>query len=336
MHYADPKYLAVMAFLTIAVGLFYLWAVRRRRKLMNRFAEKSLVESIAPTASLRRKIIKMIVVTTAISLMVFSLARPQWGFEWKETKFKGIDMLMAIDVSKSMIATDMKPNRLERVKFAVKDLVRKLNGDRVGLIAFAGTAFLQCPLTIDYNGFLLTLDDLSVNTIPRGGTSISSAIREAINLFKGQDNKYKTLILISDGDDLEGDPLKAAKEASEQGIKIYCVGVGTFEGSLIPAIDERGSGGWVADKSGNVVKTKLNEELLKNIAISTGGSYVRATQSDFGLTLLYDRSISKLEKRDIEGKMNKQYQERYQYFLALAILLLLAEPFISEKKRLAR
>ena len=318
------------------VGLFYVWALKRRRKLLNRFAEKSLVESIAPTVSVRRKVIKMIVLATALGLMVFSLARPQWGFEWKESKFRGIDLLIAIDVSKSMLANDVKPNRLERVKLAVKDLVKKLNGDRVGLVAFAGTAFLQCPLTIDYNGFLLTLDDLSVNTIPRGGTSISSAIREAINIFKGQDKKYKTLILITDGDDLEGDPQKAAKEAADEGIKIYCVGVGTSEGSLIPGVDERGSHGWVADKGGNVVKSQLNEELLKSIAISTGGSYVRATQSDSGLVLLYDRSISKLEKKDIEGKMNKQYHERFQYFLGIAMLLLMIEPFISEKKRRVR
>ena len=303
---------------------------------MNRFADKSLVGSIAPAAVFKRKIAKMIILTAAISLLVFSLARPQWGFEWKESKLKGLDILITMDVSKSMLATDVKPNRLERSKFAVKDLVKKLNGDRIGLIAFAGTAFLQCPLTIDYNGFLLTLDDLGVNTIPRGGTNIGSAIREAIGVLKGQDKKYKTLIIITDGDDLEGDPMKAAKEASDEGIKIYCVGVGTFEGALIPAVDERGSRGWVADKSGNVVKTTLNEELLKNIAISTGGSYVRATQSDFGLVLLYDKSISKLEKKDIEGKASKQYQERFQYFLGLAVLLLLIEPFIPEKKRLAR
>ena len=303
---------------------------------MDRFAEKSLVGSIAPTVSVERKIIKMAMLTAAIALMAFSLARPQWGFEWKETKLKGLDILVAIDVSKSMLATDVKPNRLERTKLGVKDLVKKLNGDRVGLIAFAGTAFLQCPLTIDYNGFLLTLDDLGVNTIPRGGTSIAGAIREAMNVFKGQEKKYKTLILITDGDDLEGDPMKAAKEASDEGIKIYCVGVGTFDGSLIPATDERGSGGWVADKSGNVVKTVLNEDLLKNIAISTGGSYVRATQSDFGLVLLYDKSISRLEKKDIEGKAARQYQERFQYFLGIAMLLLLIEPFISERKRLPR
>ena len=336
MHYANPRYIAILIFLTIIVALFYLWALRRRRKLLDRFAEKAMIESIAPTVSLRRKMTKMAIIIMALALMVFSLARPQWGFEWKETKFKGIDLLIAIDVSKSMLAMDVKPNRLERVKLAVKDLVRKLNGDRVGLIAFAGTAFLQCPLTIDYNGFLLTLDDISVNTIPRGGTSISSAIREAVNVFKGQEKKYKTLILITDGDDLEGDPMKAAKEAADDGIKIYCVGVGTNEGSLIPGTDERGSRAWVADNGGNVVKSQLNEELLKNIAISTGGSYVRATQSDSGLVLLYDKSISKLEKKDIEGKMSKQYQERFQYFLGIAILLLLIEPFISEKKRLAR
>lgn len=336
MHYANPKYITLMVITAITVMLFYLWAMRRRRKLVNRFVEKSLAGSIAPTISAERKIAKMAMLIVAISLMVFSLARPQWGFEWKETKMKGLDIMIAVDVSKSMLATDVKPNRLERTKFGIKDLVKKLNGDRIGLIAFSGTAFLQCPLTIDYNGFLLTLDDLNINTIPRGGTSISGAIREAINVFKGQDKKYKTLIIITDGDDLEGDPVKAAKEASEQGVKIYCLGVGTFEGALIPAVDERGSRGWVADKGGNVVKTKLNEEMLKNIAISTGGSYVRATQSDFGLVLLYDKSISKLEKKDIEGKMNKQYQERFIYFLGIALLILLVEPFLSERKRLPR
>ncbi|MFA5143832.1 MAG: VWA domain-containing protein [Candidatus Omnitrophota bacterium] len=332
MHYANPKYLQILLVLVVCVGFFYLWAMRRRKRLMDRFAGKSLAESIAPAVSMGRKITKMVMIIAAVSLLAFSLARPQWGFEWQEMKFKGIDILIAMDVSKSMLATDVKPNRLERTKFAVKDLVKKLNGDRIGLIAFAGTAFLQCPPTIDYNGFLLTLDDLNINTIPRGGTAISAAIREAVRIFKGQDKKYKVLILVTDGDDLEGDPMRSAKEAADAGIKIYCVGVGTFEGSLIPAAGE----GWVADKSGNVVKTMLNEELLKNIAISTGGSYVRATQSDFGLTLLYDKSISRLEKRDIEGKMNKQYQERFRYFLGLAILLLIVEPFISERKRLVK
>lgn len=333
MQYANANHFSLIFSATIALILFYFWAYGRRKRLVARFAEKSLLGSIAPSISASRRIVKMVMVTAAVFLACFALARPQWGFEWTETKRSGLDMLIAIDVSKSMLATDVKPNRLERSKFAVKDLMKKLNGDRIGLIAFAGTAFLQCPLTIDYNGFLLSLDDVGVGTIPRGGTSLTSAIREAMNAFQGQDKKYKVLVIITDGEDFEGDALKAAQEAASSGVKIYCVGVGTTEGDLIPATGEHGERAYMADKSGQVVKTRLNEDLLKRLAISTGGSYVHATQSEFGLTLLYDKSISKLEKRDIEAKMHKRYQERFQYFLGLAVLLLLIEPLISEKKR---
>jgi Ca-activated chloride channel family protein len=303
---------------------------------MERFTDKRLINNIAPTASTIMRILKCIVISAAVVLALIALARPQWGFVWEETKRSGIDMLIAIDVSKSMLATDVKPNRLERSKFAVKDLVKKLNGDRIGLIAFAGASFLQCPLTIDYNGFLLALDDLGIGTIPRGGTSITSAIRESMDIFKGPDKKYKILVIITDGDDLEGDALKAAKEASDLGIKIYCVGVGSPEGDIIPVINDKGERGYVADRSGQVVKSVLNEDLLKKIAISTGGNYVHATQAEFGLVLLYDKSISKLEKRDIEAKMRKHFQERFQYFLAFAVLLLLLEPILPDRKMMAR
>lgn len=334
MNYANSSYVSLAFSAAAALTVFFWWAMRRRKILMGRFVEKQLAASIAPLASIRRKILKMVLLILAISLSIFSLARPQWGFEWKETKRTGLDILIALDVSKSMLSTDMKPNRLERSKFAVKDLMKRLNGDRIGLIAFAGTAFLQCPLTIDYNGFLLTLDDVNVGTIPRGGTSISSAIREAMDVFKSKDTKYKILVIITDGEDLEGDALATAKEAGSLGIKIYCVGVGTPEGELIPMANSYGERAYLADKHGAVVKTRLNEEILKTIAISTGGSYVRATQSEFGLVLLYDKSISKLEKRDVESKMQKHFQERFQYFLGFAIALLFIEMLISEKKGL--
>lgn len=332
MHYANQGYIIMIVAGTIGLTVFYLLVLRRRKVLMERFTDKRLLREMAPTVSTFRRVFKMAVMVTAIGLSLLALARPQWGFVWEETKRLGLDMLIAIDVSKSMLATDVKPNRLERSKFAVKDLVKKLNGDRIGLVAFAGTAFLQCPLTIDYNGFLLSLDDLTTGTIPRGGTSISGAIREAIGVFRGPEKKYNVLVIITDGEDLEGDALKAAKEAAGLGVKIYCVGVGTAEGELIPSVGDGGERGYLADKKGNIVKTKLNEEILKNIAISTGGSYVHATQAEFGLTLLYDKSISKLEKKDIEAKMRKHYQERFQYFLAAAILLLLLEPLLPEKK----
>lgn len=336
MNFANQQHVALIYSSALALAVFYLWVMLRRRLLMERFTDKSLMSNMAPTASTVLKVLKIVIIITAAVLALIALARPQWGFIWEETKRSGIDMLIAIDVSKSMLATDVKPNRLERSKFAVKDLVKKLSGDRIGLIAFSGTSFLQCPLTIDYNGFLLALDDLGIGTIPRGGTSMTSAMRESMDLFRSPDKKYKVLVIITDGDDLEGDAMIAAKEAADLGIKIYCVGVGSPEGDIIPVINNSGDRVYITDRAGQAVKSKLNEDLLKRIAISTGGNYVRATQAEFGLVLLYDKSISKLEKRDIDAKMRKHYQERFQYFLAFAVLLLLLEPFLPERKMAAR
>jgi Ca-activated chloride channel family protein len=333
MYYGDVRYITVLLASAAFLIIFYILVIRRREKLMERFADKEMLSGITPTASIARKVLKMALTGSALLLCLYSLARPQWGFEWQEIKRNGLDMLIALDVSKSMLARDVKPNRLERSKLAVKDLVKKLNGDRTGLIAFAGTAFLQCPLTIDYNGFLLTLDDINTDTIPRPGTSISGAIREAVNTLKGPDKKFKILILITDGEELEGNAMNAASEAAQAGVRIYCVGVGTADGDLIPAVDERGERAYLADRAGQAVKTRLNEELLKRIAVATGGSYVHATQGDFGLTLLYDKVISRLERQEIETRMKKNYQERYQIFLGLAVALLIIESLFSERKR---
>jgi len=342
MNYANPNHMAIILVPAVLILVFYMWASRRRERMLEKFADKSLIASIAPSMSKVRRLIKTSLIVAGTVLMLVALARPQWGFEWQEVKRTGLDIMIAMDVSKSMLANDVKPNRLERSKFAVKDLMKKLDGDRVGLIAFAGTSFLQCPLTIDYNGFLLSLDDLNTFTIPRGGTSISSAIREAMQAFSKngpdavKEKKYRVLVVITDGEDFEGDAIAVAKEAATAGIKIFCVGVGTPEGELIPVSESYTGKEYLLDKSGQAVKTSLNENVLKEIAISTGGSYIRATQSDFGLVLLYEKSISRLEKRDIEAKMKKSYQERFQYFLGAAILLLLAEMLLSERKRVPR
>ncbi|MDP3792054.1 MAG: VWA domain-containing protein [Candidatus Omnitrophota bacterium] len=333
MHYGDIKYISIFISSAVLIIIFYILVMRRRESLMEKFADKNMLGGITPTVSIARKIWKIVLIASALLLCIFSLARPQWGFEWQEIKRIGLDMLIAVDVSKSMLARDVRPNRLERSKLAIKDLVKKLNGDRVGLVAFAGTAFLQCPLTIDYNGFLLALDDMNTDTIPRPGTSVSGAIKEAMNAFKGPEKKFKVLVLITDGEELEGDAISVANEAAQAGIRIYCIGVGTPEGELIPTIDERGERAYLADKRGQAVKTRLNEELLKRIAVATGGSYVHATQSDFGLILLYDKVISKLEKQELDTKMKKHYKERYQIFLALAIALLLIESLFSERRR---
>ncbi len=342
MHYSNSDYMTIILVPTVMVVLFYMWSSRRRRLMLEKFADKSLIGSIAPSMSIVRRTIKIFLIVAGTVLMLIALARPQWGFVWQEVKRTGLDIMIAMDVSKSMLANDVKPNRLERSKFAVKDLVKKLSGDRIGLVAFAGTSFLQCPLTIDYNGFLLSLEDLTTFTIPRGGTSITSAIREAVQAFSqktadaAKEKKYSVLIIITDGEDFEGDAIAAAKEAAQAGIKIFCVGVGTLEGELIPVSEGYASKEYLMDKSGETIKTRLNEDILKEVAISTGGSYVRVTQGDFGLVLIYEKSISRLEKRDIEAKMKKNYQERFQYFLAAAVFLLLAEMLLSEKKRVLR
>jgi len=264
---------------------------------------------------------------------VLALMRPQWGYDWREVKRSGLDILIAIDTSKSMLADDVKPNRLERSKLAVKDLLRSLEGDRVGLIAFSGTAFLQCPLTVDYNGFLLALNNLSIDVIPRGGTSISSAIRLAVNSYEGGQKKYKILVIISDGENHEGDPIDLARKAKRENIRIFCVGIGTSEGELIPIIRKGGKKTLMKDKQGNVIKSRLDEQLLQKIALITGGTYVRSSGAEFGLDLIYEENLSKMERREIKAQMSKIYHERFQLPLAIALILLVIEPLISDKKR---
>ncbi len=181
--------------------VFYLWAFRKRRRIMEIFAEEELLSELTSSLNKKKQRLKAVMISAVVLLSLFSLTRPQWGFHWEEVRRKGLDILIAIDTSKSMLAQDVKPNRLERSKLAVKDLMKKLRGDRIGLIAFSGSAFPQCPLTVDYNGFMLSLDNLDVSTIPKGGTSISSAIREAIKSYEGGVKKYKVLVLITDGED---------------------------------------------------------------------------------------------------------------------------------------
>jgi Ca-activated chloride channel family protein len=313
------------------LSLFLAWSIKKRSRSAELFAEKGILDKLS-IFDIKRYKIKNFLIVAALSLALFSFMRPQWGFHWQEVKRVGLDILIAIDTSKSMLAEDVKPNRLERSKLAVKDLIKKLKGDRIGLIAFSGGAFLQCPLTVDYSGFTLMLDDLDVDTIPKGGTSLSSAIREAMKSYEGGMNKYKVLVIITDGEDHEGNTEKIAKEAEKQGIKIFCIGIGTEDGELIPIVNKQNKTVFLKDREGNVIKTRLKERPLQEIASITGGSYVRATGAEFGLDLIYEENLSKMEKRELESKMKKSYQERFQIPLALAFIMMFLEPFIGERK----
>lgn len=316
-----------------ALILFFIWAEKNRKSALSRFAEKRLLGKIASSASPKKRVAKFGMLILVFLLSTTALMRPQWGFRWEEVKREALDILIAIDVSKSMLATDTRPNRLEKSKLAVKDLIKKLRGDRIGLIAFSGTAYLQCPLTIDYGGFLLALNDLRVGTIPRGGTSLSSAIKEAAKAFEGNKNKDKALIIITDGEDHEGSAHAFAEKASKAGIKIFCIGIGTQNGELIQLVGKNGERSFLKDRSGNVVKSRLNEEALKDIALATGGAYIRASGAEFGLDFIYERKLSKMQKEEIKARMQKLYFERFQIPLAAAFLLLFLEIFISDGKK---
>ena len=323
-------------FLWVSVGLvfFFAWSLKRKQEMLERFADKNLIKDISPSRDSKRQRFKAYLVIITITLVIVSLMRPQWGFKWEEVKKKGIDILIAIDTSKSMLARDVKPNRLERSKLSVKDLIKKLKGDRVGLIAFSGSAFLQCPLTSDYSGFVLSLNSLNVNSIPVGGTSLTGAIKEALKIYKTSQSQDKLLVLITDGEDLEGNAMREAEKAKSQGIKIYCIGIGTEEGDIIPVIEDDGRKTFLKDLDGNVVKTRLDENLLKDIALTTGGVYVRATGAEFGLDYLYRTQFENLEKQTFEDKVEKRYTERFQIPLFFAFLLLVTETLMSERKRI--
>lgn len=331
MHFAQP-YMFNGLFLAVLFAGLLLWLARYRRKKVNRFLQKQLVGEIARDFSLKMFFLKSALLVLTVVFSVIALARPQWGFEWQEVKHQGVDILLAIDTSRSMLSEDVKPNRLERTKLAVKDLLKKLKGDRVGLIAFSGDAFLVCPLTADYAGVLLSLDDLRTDTIPRGGTDLGRAIGEALKGYADVPAQYKAVVILTDGENLEGDPVARAQEAAQKKIRISTIGIGTQEGELVRVTNAAGESEFLKDAQGNYVKSRLNETLLQQIAAATGGAYVRSSGAQFGLDYLYDNVISKMERRDIESKIEKKFFDRFQIPLMIALVLLLLETGLVARK----
>ncbi len=309
------------------------WTARRRRRDLARFADARLLPQLAAQVNEAARRAKSTLLVATLLLTVVAMAGPQWGFRWQEVRHRGADILIALDVSKSMLAEDVKPNRLARAKLAIRDMIPLLQGDRIGLIAFAGTSFLQCPLTVDYDAFLLVLDDLSPETIPRGGTSLASAIDTGLEALRGSASGSRAMILITDGEDQRGDARAAARRAAEAGVTIHCVGIGTPEGELIPITDDQGHPTFLKDREGRTVKSRLDEATLQAIARETGGSYVRATGASFGLDRLYRERIASLSKQEFETRMERQREERFQWPLAAAWLILLIETMVGERRR---
>ncbi len=328
MQWADIHLLNLL-WLALPLVIFFWWAAAHKKDLQERFADKHLFKEITPVERFPKDIMRRLLFVSLFALSCIALARPQWGFRWVEVKRQGLDIMIALDISKSMLAEDVKPNRLERAKLAVKDLIKKLSGDRIGLVAFSSTAFLACPLTSDYGGFLLALEDVGPHTISQGGTALAKAIEESVKGYVNVPSQYKNVILITDGENLQGDPLQAAQQARQKNIRIFCIGIGTQEGELIRVANEKGEKEFLKDKSGNFVKTRLDESTLKQIALETDGAYVRASGADFGLEYIYQSRLAVMEKRDIDAKMKKHHIDRFQIPLALATFLLWLEMIIS-------
>lgn len=330
MMWRAPMFLALLLLVPLAVA-FFVWAFRRRRRALEEFAEPRLLAVISPDRDERRRYWRAGLSIAALASLAIALAGPKWGFQWQEVKREGIDLIVAIDTSRSMLAQDVKPNRIGRAKLAVQDLVKQLQGDRIGLVAFAGSAFVQCPLTLDYMAFLESLRSTDVGIIPRGGTALAEAIKVSLGAFEGRQGKHAALVMITDGEDNEGDVDAAAKEAAERGIKVFTVGIGTPEGELIQ-IKDKGQSTYVKDRKGQVVKSRLNNESLQNIASTTGGAYLQAQGADFGLDKLYLEHISTMEKRELESTIERRYKEQFQWPLGVALVLLAIESLIGNRK----
>lgn len=301
--------------------LFFLYGFRRRKRLLRRFASERVLPVLIPAGD--RRGLRAALVLITVTLGVLAMAGPQYGFRWEEIEQQGVELVVALDCSRSMLATDVSPTRLDRAKREIFDLLGRLRGDRAGLVAFAGTAFLQCPLTIDYAAFHLFLDALGPDMLPVGGTDLAAAVRTSLDAFGEPTDADRAVILITDGEQTgEGDPLAAARAAADAEVRLFSVGVGGPSG--VPVPDSQG--GLRKDAAGNIVITRLDEATLREMAAITGGTYVRSVAGDMDLDTIYERDIrGRMEAAAIEGGRRRVWEDRYQWPLALAVLALLLE-----------
>jgi Ca-activated chloride channel family protein len=333
MHWENPNLLWLLLVVPPALALFFWWRERSRQKMLGQFIEARLLSALTVGISTQRRKIRFTLLVLASAFLIIALARPQYGFDLQEVEQSGLDIVVAIDTSKSMLAQDIAPDRLDRAKLAALELMQDAKADRLGLVAFAGQAFLECPLTVDDTAFEQSVQALDVNSISQGGTGIANAIEAAETAYK-ENGHFKTLVLLTDGEDNvdEAAALQAAQNTAKDGLKIFTVGIGTTAGDLIRITDASGNSDYVRDAQGNVVKTHLNEDLLRQIAGATGGFYLPLRGGDT-MDTLYDRGLAPLPKSEGAGRMIRQYHEQYQWFLGVAILLLLAEMLLPERRK---
>lgn len=327
--FANPDYLYLLLLLPVLIALFIINEFRRRKSL-KRLGDTSLIGKLIPEISKIRPVIKFLFQLLALSAAVILLARPQFGSKIEEVKKHGVEVIIALDVSNSMLAEDIQPNRLTRAKQAISKLVDNLENDKIGLIVFAGDAYTQIPVTTDYVSAKMFLSTINPDMVPKQGTAIGAAIDLASRSFTPGEEKSKAIIIITDGENHEDDPVAAAEKASQMGIVIHTIGIGSSDGVPVPL----GTGGrrdYLKDANGSTVITKLDEEILKKIAVSAGGNYIRASNSNIGLDEIFS-DIRKMKKEELESTMYTEYNDQFQIFAVIALFFLLLDIIIMERK----
>ncbi len=336
LHFYNLAMLFLLALPPVLAGLF-LYAGSQRRAALRRFMAEGMLARISLPKSRGRRVWKASLILLALACLAISLARPAWNRKEMVIKRSGRDVVFMLDVSKSMLADDLVPNRLEHAKLAIMDTVDRLRGDRVGLVVFAGTAVVKCPLTLDYGFFRTALEEVSTDSVSRGGTKLGDALRTVLrDIFDNQDKQYKDVILITDGEDHESAPLEAAQAAADQGVRLIIIGLGDEkEGQRIPVLDEQGRKAFLKYQ-GQEVWTKLDADTLRAMAKATpGGRYLPVATGTINLGEVYQEFISSADKKELESKTTEQYEEKFQIFLAAALGLLVLEGLLTERKATA-
>jgi len=312
--------------------LLFIYYTKWKKKAFEKFGKLSTIRNLIPNHSITRENIKFILLLLYISALIIGIANPQIGTKMEEVKREGVDLMIALDLSNSMLSEDIKPNRLERARQAISRLIDKLEGDRIGLIVFAGDAYVQLPITTDYSAAKLFLATVNTNIIPSQGTAIGKAITLSMNSFDMQNGQNKAIIIITDGENHEDDAIKQAKEANEQGVFIHTLGMGLSKGGPIPIYNQNGNNiGYRKDKEGNTIISKLNDQMLQEIASNGNGTYVRANNTQAGLSTLF-AEINKMEKKEIGTMVFTDYKDRFQLFISIALLLLFFDLILLNRK----
>lgn len=310
--------------------ILFVWTRISRRKALRKFGNEQILKELMPFVSTSRPVFKFIILMLALAFVITGIARPQFGSKLKTVKREGIELIIALDVSNSMMAEDIQPNRLERAVRAISRLIDRLHDDKIGLVVFAGDAYTQLPITSDYNSAKLFLNAVSPEIVPKQGTAIGAAVNLALRSFTPEGEANKAIVIITDGENHEDDAVTAARTASENGIFVHAIGMGLPQGSPIPVM-VNGQKDYMKDRDGNVVITKLNEPMLEQIAAAGNGIYVRANNAQIGLNALFDE-INKMEKQEMESRIYSEYDDQFQYFFAMALFLILFEFVILERK----